>query len=139
LGKEGRIQEAGTPFQNMINKVPIASAGYLQRASTEIAESSMHLEKNVSILKMRCRILAGDSISITSVDECVNGRSMILEECCPYSGRCTAGGEDALSVSCVNCTTIPVGGCESGVDQTGVMIQSHHSHNSLRRLSGSGF
>jgi hypothetical protein len=83
----------------MINKVPIASAGHLQRASTELAGTSMHLEKNVSILKMRCRILAGDSISITGVDECVNGRSMVLEESCPYSGRCTAGGEDALSVS----------------------------------------
>jgi hypothetical protein len=84
--------------QKLINKAPIASTSHLQSASTETAESSMHLEQNVSILKMRCRILASDSISITGVDECVNGRSMVLEESCPYSGRCTASREDALSV-----------------------------------------
>jgi hypothetical protein len=76
---------------------------------------------------MRCGILAGDRISITDVDECVNRRSVTLKDSCPYSGRCTAGGEDAPSVGRVNCTVTLLGGCESGVDQTGIMMQDHRS------------
>ena len=53
----------------------------------------------------------------------MKGRSSLLEERVPYSGRCSAGGEDALSIGRENRPGAPLGGQESEVDLTLVRIQ----------------
>ena len=49
----------------------------------------------------------------------MKGRSSPLVERVPYSGRCSAGGEDALSIAHEDCLEARVGGRESEVDQKG--------------------
>ena len=49
----------------------------------------------------------------------MKGRSSLLEQCVPYSRRCPASGENALSKGREDRVGTPRGGWEPGVDQPG--------------------
>ena len=53
-------------------------------------------------------------------------RSSLPDERVPYSGRCAAGGEDALSIGREDCRVIALGGRESEVDQKGNNTERSH-------------